>query len=473
VAAALIVVGTLLPEGSWWQAGAEVLVGYLAAGAILAGVRRHRPAVRAAWWCFALGVFGNASGILIEAYNAKVRGVEAFPSVADVGYLSLYPAFAVGLMLLVRRRAGRDWGAVVDTTTITTGLGLLAWVFMIRPAVGDASLTMSGRIVSIAYPIADIVLVAVLVRLQVGAGTKPAAYWLVTASLGGFLAGDAAWAVVNAMGWEPGPVPHRILTAVYLCAYSLFGLAGQHPSVRELGERTDPRPPRLSGGLLVLLTVASLIAPVLLVVQVVGRQVTDGLAIAVGCIVLFLLVVTRMAQLLRQLEAQTRRIRELTRIDELTGLPNRRAWGAELPAAVERARRDRTPLAVAMLDLDHFKRFNDQYGHPAGDRMLKSAAAAWRDQLRSVDYLARYGGEEFIVLLPQADAGVATEVLERLRKATPLGQTFSAGLAAWNGVETSDELVARADAALYAAKRGGRDRVEHAVPADWATLPAR
>jgi diguanylate cyclase (GGDEF)-like protein len=472
VAAVLIVVGALLPDGSWWQVGAEVFIGYLAAGAILAGARRHRPAVRAAWWCFALGVFGNASGILVEAYNAKVRGVEAFPSVADVGYLSLYPALAVGLMLLVRRRAGRDWGAVVDTTTITTGLGLLAWVFMIRPAVGDASLSMSGRIVSIAYPIADVVLVAMLVRLQVGAGTKPVAYWLITASLGGFLAGDAAWAVINAMGWVPGPVAHRILTAVFLCAYALFGLAGQHPSVRELGEKADPGPPRLSGRLLVLLTIASLIAPVLLVMQVVGRRVTDGLAIAVGCIVLFLLVVTRMAQLLRQLEAQTRRVRELTRIDELTGLPNRRAWGAELPAAVERARRDRAPLAVAMLDLDHFKRFNDQYGHPAGDRMLKSAAAAWREQLRSVDLLARYGGEEFIVLLPQADAGVAAEVLERLRTATPLGQTFSAGLAAWNGVETSDELVARADAALYAAKRGGRDRVEHAVPAELATSPA-
>ncbi|MEV0129908.1 GGDEF domain-containing protein [Dactylosporangium sp. NPDC050688] len=148
--------------------------------------------------------------------------------------------------------------------------------------------------------------------------------------------------------------------------------------------------------------------------------------------------------------------------------------GYLVPAAVERARRDGAGLAVAMIDLDHFKRFNDEYGHPAGDRLLKSAAAAWSDQLRGTDHLARYGGEEFIALLPGADPGAAVQVLRRLMTVTPLGQTFSAGLAQWDGVETSDELVARADAALYKAKRGGRDRVEVAQqPATEARLTPR
>ena len=122
------------------------------------------------------------------------------------------------------------------------------------------------------------------------------------------------------------------------------------------------------------------------------REVTDGVAIVIGSMALFLLVVTRMAQLLRQIERQSKQLSQLTRVDELTGLPNRRAWSAELPAAIERARRDQVALAVALLDLDHFKRFNDEYGHQAGDRLLKTATAAWAAELRAVDQLARYGG---------------------------------------------------------------------------------
>jgi diguanylate cyclase len=189
------------------------------------------------------------------------------------------------------------------------------------------------------------------------------------------------------------------------------------------------------------------------------HQVTDGVAIVIGSMTLFLLVVTRMAQLLRQIERQSKQLSQLTRVDDLTGLPNRRAWSAELPVAIERARRDQAALSIAMLDLDHFKRFNDEYGHQAGDRLLKTATAAWSAQLRAVDQLARYGGEEFIALLPGATAELATGVLERLRAVRPAGQTFSAGVATWDGNETSEELIARADRALYQAKDAGRDRI--------------
>ena len=146
-------------------------------------------------------------------------------------------------------------------------------------------------------------------------------------------------------------------------------------------------------------------------------------------------------------------------MDELTGLPNRRGWTAELSSTLERARRDGSGLTVAMIDLDHFKEFNDEFGHPTGDRLLKAAASAWRGQLRTVDQLARYGGEEFIVLFHGAEVETASEALARLRSVTPSGQTFSGGLARWDGMETSDELVARADRALYEAKNAGRDCV--------------
>ena len=156
------------------------------------------------------------------------------------------------------------------------------------------------------------------------------------------------------------------------------------------------------------------------------------------------------ARLLAQLQATAR-------TDDLTGLPNRRAWEEQLPRELARAARDSRPVCVAMLDLDRFKAFNDDRGHQAGDRLLKQAAAAWATQLRSSDMLARYGGEEFSVLLPGCALEGAQVLVERLRAAMPDGETVSAGIACWDEIESADEFVGRADAALYAAKREGRD----------------
>jgi diguanylate cyclase (GGDEF)-like protein len=146
--------------------------------------------------------------------------------------------------------------------------------------------------------------------------------------------------------------------------------------------------------------------------------------------------------------------------DPLTGLPNRRRWDEEAARMVARAERTGEPLAVAIIDLDRFKDYNDTHGHQAGDRLLKEAAAAWRDQLRAGDLLARWGGEEFAVALPGATAEQAVPVLERLRAATPSGQTASVGLASFAPGATLAGLVEQADRALYRAKDTGRDRLE-------------
>jgi diguanylate cyclase (GGDEF)-like protein len=158
------------------------------------------------------------------------------------------------------------------------------------------------------------------------------------------------------------------------------------------------------------------------------------------------------AELLASLETSAR-------TDDLTGLPNRRAWGHELPRELARAKREERPVCVAMLDLDRFKRFNDERGHQEGDRLLKQATDAWSGQLRASDMLARYGGEEFAVLLPGCTLGDAETLLERLRVVMPGHQTVSAGVACWDGSESAEELVGRADSALYEAKRAGRDRL--------------
>ena len=146
------------------------------------------------------------------------------------------------------------------------------------------------------------------------------------------------------------------------------------------------------------------------------------------------------------------------RTDPLTGLPNRRVWDEDLEREIARARRHGGALCLAMLDLDRFKAFNDHHGHQAGDRLLAATAVAWRPVLRATDTLARYGGEEFAVLLPHSDEEGAMTVVERLLEVVPLGQTASAGVAVWDGKESADELLARADAALYEAKGAGRAR---------------
>jgi diguanylate cyclase (GGDEF)-like protein len=162
-------------------------------------------------------------------------------------------------------------------------------------------------------------------------------------------------------------------------------------------------------------------------------------------------VTLQRVQLLAELETTAR-------TDELTGLPNRRAWREQLPRELTRATTSNAPLSVAMLDLDHFKRFNDTRGHQTGDRLLKEVAGVWTNELRPGDILARYGGEEFALALPACPLDEALVIVERLRTVMPRGQSCSAGIACWDGSETTSDLLGRADHALYSAKRGGRNQ---------------
>jgi diguanylate cyclase (GGDEF)-like protein len=153
------------------------------------------------------------------------------------------------------------------------------------------------------------------------------------------------------------------------------------------------------------------------------------------------------------------RLERAARTDDLTGLPNRRAWDEYLARELAHAKRLGTPLCIAILDLDHFKEYNDRHGHQAGDRFLKEAASAWQTTIRETDLIARYGGEEFAIALVDCQLPEAAEMLELLRRETPEHERASVGLAAWNGSESEPELLARADQALYEAKRTGRDQV--------------
>ena len=183
--------------------------------------------------------------------------------------------------------------------------------------------------------------------------------------------------------------------------------------------------------------------------------VMAGVTVAAGIITL---LVSARRKLEVEREALLIETLELARTDPLTGLPNRRTWLEELDRELQRARRE-GPLCVAMLDLDHFKEFNDEHGHVAGDKLLEELAGIWATAVRPSDTLARYGGEEFALLLPACDVESASEVVERLREMLPGGEHCSAGLACWDGQESPMDLIARADARLYVAKGRGRDQL--------------
>jgi diguanylate cyclase (GGDEF)-like protein len=161
-----------------------------------------------------------------------------------------------------------------------------------------------------------------------------------------------------------------------------------------------------------------------------------------------------------QLWAQTGRLGRpaLTLTDDLTGLANRRAWEEQLGHAVSESSNTRRPLSIAVLDVDHFAAFNDEFGHVAGDRFLKEVAALWRGQLRHSDTLARVGGDEYAVVFRGCTVQAALRVVIRFCHGLPSGLTSSAGLAQWDGRETPHELVARAYGVLHDAKAKGRAR---------------
>jgi diguanylate cyclase (GGDEF)-like protein len=176
---------------------------------------------------------------------------------------------------------------------------------------------------------------------------------------------------------------------------------------------------------------------------------------------------SRTKELQHELVAQGARLEALLREDALTGLSNRRAILTQLGGMVSGARRHGHPLSIAVCDLDRFKAINDTYGHKTGDQVLIAAAHAMSTHLRAEDQLGRLGGEEFLVLLPDTGAEAAGHFAERMRaevaKApTPVPVTVSIGIATWDD-EAPEELLQRADEALYAAKDAGRDRVAAAT----------
>ncbi|NJC74333.1 GGDEF domain-containing protein, partial [Planosporangium thailandense] len=365
--------------------------------AVVVGVRLHRPARPVLWYLLAVGQSAMTVGDGMFDYFKFVAHINPYPSPADLSYLMYYPMTAAGLFVLIRSRtAGRDRAGLLDAAVIATGMGLLSWVFLMQPLAADSTRSVLTRFVDLAYPAGDVLMVAMLARVLTTPGARTISYRMIAVSAVLQMAADVTFNVLNTLtGYESGPVDD-----VWLASYVLLGASALHPSMRSLSEVAPDRTPRITRLRLGLLAATSLLAPGVLAWQGATHRHIDWLAVSVGSVALFLLVVARVSGLVSQVQDQSAQLSALAHHDGLTGVPNRRAWELELPRELAKARRGRTPVSVALLDIDHFKRYNDLFGHQAGDELLRAAAMAWGSQLRPGDLLARYGGEEFGVVLP-------------------------------------------------------------------------
>jgi diguanylate cyclase (GGDEF)-like protein len=432
----------------------------IAAGAVavgFAGLRRNRPQRGRGWVLVLAGYAGWVIGDLVWSVEQHVIP-EVYPAPSDAFYLSSYVLLGAGALVFARTRRGRDLPAVLDASIIAIGTGVLVAVFVIAPLTADSGLSVAGNVVSSAYPLGDLFLLGVLLRLSAAPAMRTAAFRLLAASVTVTMVTDLGWNVAVAVAGTT--VSHPVTDAGWLTGYLLVGAAACVPSMRVL---TEPAPDRReampSRARLVALTAGLMLPGVALLVDGATGGDVRWPVIGAGTLVLSVLVLMRMAGLVHVVQAQAVRLAALASSDSLTGAPNRRTWDLELSRACQVSREHGTALSVAVIDLDRFKAYNDTHGHQAGDRLLREAVAVWTEMLPADALLARYGGEEFAVLFPGSGPEAAAAVLEELRTVTPDRQTFSAGVALWDPETDPATAIAAADEALYVAKRAGRDRV--------------
>ena len=445
--------------------------GMTAALAVLAGVAVHKPMDRRPWILLAAGLALSSAGDWTWVILDKVYGIEPFPSVADVFYLAGMAAVAGALLWLVRGRVpGGDKAGLLDALIVAVGFGMVSWIFVMAPIVADSGQSLTEIGVALAYPMLDILLLGVMVRLLLAPGRHvPSLRFLIGAVIA-FLLADYPYAFLALAGnYQTG----QLIDAGWLLGAAFWGAAALHPSMRYVADPVEAGDVRFSAWRMLLLAGASLMAPAVLVIQAMSGQAIDVPVIATGCIVLFLLVIARLGGVVDDLRATLQDRRgleaELERRalhDPLTGLANRVLFRDRLQHAL--ARRNRG-VAVLFLDLDDFKTVNDTAGHGAGDAVLNSVAETLRRTVRPADTVARLGGDEFAVLMDDnPDIYQAGLVAGRLIEALGVPMTIAGAqrtVGASIGISlgrdttcTAADLMRDADIAMYVAKGKGKGR---------------
>jgi diguanylate cyclase len=476
----LIAIHASLEVGSQAQSLLYDVIGASAVTAALVGAWRYRPERRLPWILMAGGQGLFVAGDLLWNWYEAI-GESPFPSLADALYLAGYPFIALGLFLLIRRRLGDgDRGGLLDAAILTTAAAILSWTFLMQPQVAATDVDALSLSITLAYPIADLILIGVAMGLLATAGARTPSFGMLALSLGCVLVADQIYAIQTLNGTY---VSGSSLDSLYLVAYVLFGASALHPSMRRL---TDPHPVPvtwLGPVRLACLAAAMVTGPVLVAL---GPGAAGGLVVvAAGTAVLSLLVLARLAGLVgllahdvdqrRGLEAQ---LSFQAFHDPLTGLTNRRRFMESTQLALNE-RAEPGAVAALFLDLDDFKTVNDTLGHGAGDELLIAVAQRLRTSLRGTDLGARLGGDEFGVLLrdipDQAFAiAVADRLLETLQRPVVVsGETVEVGVSIGIAFDTPsmrivDDLLSEADIAMYQAKAQGKGRRQVFRPLDSA-----
>jgi len=461
-----------------WNLGLWLTIGASSCVASFTGTRLNAPPRRLPWYLLTAATFTLINGdtiynILTDVFHQN----EPFPSLADASYLFTYPLAAAGLMIMIRMRSPRrDLTALVDALLLAGGLALLIWVFTITPTVAQ-SVRWFDSAVSIAYPIGDVLLLAVILRLLIGGGVRGWSPVLLVVGALGLMASDIAYALVRLYGnWHVGSPADLGWILFYVC----WGAAALHPSMTVLTE-PHAREGRLTAGRVIPLAVTALVAPTVLLVESIQHNVKDAAVIAVFSALLFMLVLARLALQGRQQryqesvaasKAMVKELRDRAYHDALTGLGNRARFQERSEMAFKRARESDGVVCMLLIDLDNFKEVNDTLGHRAGDELLITAAKRLSAAVRPGDLPVRFGGDEFAVLLADGSLPEGAEAL-----AARLVRTFSEPFQIWDtqaevrasiGVASSsddpkvaeedaaDVLLRNADLALYAAKADGK-----------------
>ncbi|MCL8252035.1 bifunctional diguanylate cyclase/phosphodiesterase [Aeromicrobium fastidiosum] len=449
-------------------------VGLSSVAAIVLGAARNRPSTATPWLLLAAGQGAWVTGDVVYG-GLAADGSTPYPSFADVPYLASYPLLAGGIVLLMRtQRRTRDLAGVVDTAIITVGFGLLSWSFIAGPLIEDRTTTQLGLVVAIAYPAADVVLLALVLRLMTGQHTWSPAFLLLVSATGTSVAADTMFAA--SAGSHAGS--SAVIEAFWLGSYVLWGAAALHPDMVTL-TRPAPRGPTpfTLGRLGVLATVVLLPAALLASRELVGVPV-DPTTLVVASAVLALLAMGRMACDIDEIRATAHQRDSLrddlfdrATTDPVTGVANRPFVLQQISAALERGVRDGTPSALVDVHLGGVARILEDMGFGHRDDTLHAVARRIEQVLAPDDVLARVGPEELVVLVerltPSSDlAGLARDVVRAVD--TPLliggrqvGVSAAVGISvSLDGSTDADDLLHQARLAARRARSSGSERIE-------------
>ncbi len=294
--AALTAVFYLLPQYSMYSWAA---IGVSAAAVVLLGIRWHHPDRKLPWYLLAAVLASFTAGDTTYNILTDVLGWQnPFPSIADVFYLSVYPMLAGALLVFIRARSGSDnRAALLDALVPTAGLGLLSWVFLISPDVRDSELTLFDQLVSVSYPLGDVLALAMLARLLTARGRRPYALTVLAIGVTSLLITDVLYGLRQLDGWwhVGGPID-----AGWVLFYAATALSASHPSMRQLTVKQLGTIRASTGGRrIAAMSVAALIAPTLLLIEDMGGGVQDAPMIAIASALMFAAVMIRVAGLMR------------------------------------------------------------------------------------------------------------------------------------------------------------------------------